>query len=162
MATAPKHPELSKSDYVMLLSFRCMVREFLQFSEKAAKRIGVAAQQYQALLSIKGFPGRERITINEMAEKLVIRHNSAVGLVNRMEKEGLVKRHPSLEDRREVHVTLTRRGMRIFEKLAVAHREELNRIGPQLRSFSVHFSRNRAADKSGATRRSPLRRNSRK
>jgi DNA-binding MarR family transcriptional regulator len=145
MANKAKHPELSQPDYAMLLSFRCTLREFLQFSEKAAKRIGVAPQQYQALLAIKGFPERERITINEMAEKLMIRHNSAVGLVNRMEKEGLVKRYPSLEDRRQVHVMLTSRGMRIFEKLAAAHREELNRIGPQLRSFSLHFSRDATA-----------------
>lgn len=154
MANRAKHQEPSKSDYMMLLSFRCMLREFLQFSEKAAKRIGVAPQQYQALLAIKGFPERERITINEMAEKLMIRHNSAVGLVNRMEKEGLVKRYPSLEDRREVHVTLTSRGMRIFEKLAAAHREELSRIGPQLRSFSRHFSRDTAVRASRTVQKS--------
>ncbi len=145
MADRMKRPELSQSDYVMLLSFRCTLREFLRFSETAAKRIGVAPQQYQALLAIKGSPEGKRITINEMAAKLMIRHNSAVGLVNRMEKEGLVKRYPSLEDRREVHVTLTSRGMRIFEKLAAAHREELNRIGPRLRNFSLHFSHNAAA-----------------
>ncbi|MGH8600641.1 MAG: MarR family winged helix-turn-helix transcriptional regulator [Burkholderiales bacterium] len=154
MANRAKHPELSPSDYAMLLSFRCTLREFLQFSEKAAEHIGVAPQQYQALLAIKGIPERERITINEMAEKLMIRHNSAVGLVNRMEKEGLVKRYPSLEDRRQVHVMLTSRGMRIFEKLAAAHREELNRIGPQLRSFSLHFSRNAAARASRTARQS--------
>jgi DNA-binding MarR family transcriptional regulator len=80
------------------------------------------------------------VTINELASLLLIKHNSAVGLVDRLESEGLVKRSIAPEDRRKVNVRLTRKGVRVFERLAVAHRDELQRIGPKLSEFLEYFS----------------------
>ena len=128
--SSPPDHDLSKSDYETLAALRYSLRQFLRFSEEAAAAEGLAPQQHQALLSIKGFPGREQVTIGELADKLQVRHHSAVGLVNRLTAEKLVSREIAPDDRRKVLVTLTKRGQRVLTKLSTAHREELRRIGP--------------------------------
>lgn len=123
---------LSKGDYELLAEFRYTLRKFLGFSETAAMSHGVSAQQYQALLAIEGFPGRNWVTIGELAEQLQVAHHSAVGLVDRMEALRLVRRTKPPEDRRRVHVHLSPKGLAILEKLYRAHRTELKTIGPKL------------------------------
>lgn len=129
MATSRK---LSKSQYELLASFRFALRQFLRFSEDAAQEAGLTPQQHQALLAIKGFPGRDRITVGELAERLQVAHHSAVGLVDRLAAEKLVVREASEEDRRRVFITLTPRGADILEGLSSVHRAQLRRIGPEM------------------------------
>ena len=135
---------LDPCEYEVLAAFRYTLRHFLSFSETAAAEMGLAAQQYQALLAIKGRQGRDVVTINELAHLLLIKHNSAVGLVDRLEAEGLVKRAIAPEDRRKVNLRLTRKGARVFEQLAAVHRDELRRIGPKLSEFLDYFSQHPA------------------
>jgi DNA-binding MarR family transcriptional regulator len=123
---------MSKAELEALAAFRYTLRQFMRFSEEAAQEVGLTPQQHQALLNIQGFPGRDQITIGELAERLKIRHHSAVGLVNRLVTEGLVKREGAKADRRQVYVKLSRRGLEMLERLSEAHRAELKRIGPQL------------------------------
>jgi DNA-binding MarR family transcriptional regulator len=129
---ASHHEPLSKADYESLADFRYALRKFLGFSETAASEHGVTPQQYQALLAIEGFPGRNWVTIGELAEQMRIAHHSAVGLVDRMETMRLVNRAAAREDRRRVRVTLTSKGLKLLEKLYLVHREELGSSGPQL------------------------------
>lgn len=123
---------LSKKEYELLSSFRYDVRQFLKFSESAAEAEGLTPNQHQALLAIKGFPGRNSVTNGELAERLQIRHHSAVGLVNRLELQKLVYREQNSSDRREVYIFLTKRGEKLLEKLTAVHREELKSLVPQL------------------------------
>jgi DNA-binding MarR family transcriptional regulator len=74
-----------------------------------------------------------RLTINDLAQQLLIRHNSAVGLVDRLSKQGLAVREPSPDDKRKVYLRLTAKGDRVLARLAEVHREELRRIAPELR-----------------------------
>lgn len=123
---------INKAEYEMLANFRYALRQFLRFSEMAARAGGITPQQHQALLTIAGFPGREQVTMSELAERLQIRHHSAVGLVDRMAGQGLVVRESGELDRREVYISLTSQGAAILAQLTTTHREELRRIGPQL------------------------------
>lgn len=123
---------LRKSDYEALAEFRYALRKFLGFSEEAATKHGVTPQQYQALLAIEGFPGRNWVTVGELAEQMRIAHHSAVGLVDRMEAMKLVKRGAVREDRRRVRVSLSAKGLRLLEKLYRVHRDELRSVGSQL------------------------------
>jgi len=124
---------LSKAEFVLLADFRYALRKFLRFSEEAAEAVGLTPQQHQALLAVQGFPGRNRITNGELAERLQIQHHSAVGLVNRLAAQGLIKRERSEDDRRQVYVRLTERGTEVLERLTASHKEELRRIVPQLK-----------------------------
>jgi DNA-binding MarR family transcriptional regulator len=123
---------IDKSQYETLAAFRYALRRFLRFSEEAAEAAGITAQQHQALLAIKGFPARDKVSVGELAERLQLRHHSAVGLVDRLAAEKLVVRKASAEDRRQVLVQLTGRGEAVLEKLASVHREQLKRIGPEI------------------------------
>ncbi len=125
---------ISKEEYETLAAFRYALRQFLRFSEEAANHIGVPPHQYQALLAIKGFPERDYVTIGELAERLQIRHHSAVELVDRLVDQGLVTRERG-QDRRSVYVRLTPQGGGVLQQLAATHREELRRIGPELRAL---------------------------
>lgn len=132
---------ISKSEYEMLAEFRYLLRQFLRFSEEAAQAARLGPQQHQALLAIKGFPGREHLTIGELAERLQLRHHSAVGLVNRLETQGLVRRMPGEADQRQVYVTLTESGSAMLDQLSAAHRDELRRIGPQIKLLLERLTR---------------------
>lgn len=124
--------KLSKLQYENLAAFRYALRQFLRFSEDAAKRAGLTPQQHQALLAIKGFPQRDAVTVSELAERLQLRHHSTVELLDRLANLKLVARAQSDADRRQVNVRLTPRGEQILDKLSSAHEEQLRRIGPEL------------------------------
>jgi DNA-binding MarR family transcriptional regulator len=126
---------LSRTEYEALSAFRYALRQFLKFSEEAAATVGLTSTQHQALLAIKGFPGRDYVTNGELAEELQIRHHSAVGLINRLEAQGLIVRERGGSDKREVYVTLTKRGAELLEQLTAVHQKELRHIAPQLSSI---------------------------
>src|SRR5688572_33120433 len=111
---ASHHEPLSKADYESLADFRHALRKFLGFSEEAASQHGVTPQQYQALLAIEGFPGRNWVSIGELAEQMRIAHHSAVGLVARMEAMRLGKRTAVREDRRRVQGSPTAKGLKLL------------------------------------------------
>src|SRR4051812_21311829 len=117
--------ETKKQLYERLAAFRYALRRFLRFSEDVAADLGLTAQHYLTLLAIGGFPGRDEVTIKELAERLQLEHHSVVGLVDRLSRERLLVRKDSVEDRRCVLVRLTAKGRRILEKLAVLHRQHL-------------------------------------
>ena len=123
---------ISKKEYETLATFRYALRQFLRFSETAARQAGITPQQHQALLAIAGFPNQDQITVSELAERLQVRHHSAVGLIDRMAAQELVIRESGEEDRREVYISLTSQGNEILAQLSATHHEELRRIGPQL------------------------------
>lgn len=130
--TRRKPKPLLKSQYEMLASFRYALRQFLHFSEISALSAGITPQQHQALLAIKGFPGRDSVTVGELAERLQLRHHSVVGLIDRLTSEGFVSRTPSTEDRRRVLIRLAQRGEKVLEKLSSVHQEQLKHIGPEI------------------------------
>jgi DNA-binding MarR family transcriptional regulator len=129
---AERRYRLQTRDYARLAAFRQALREFLRFSEEAAARAGLTAQHYQAMLILRASADGSGVSINDLAGQLLIRHNSAVGLVDRLVREGLVAREPSAGDRRRVDLRLTTRGRTLLARLAAIHRRELERIGPVL------------------------------
>ena len=119
---------MSKAEFEKLAHFRYQLRRFLRFSEDVTHRHGVTMLQYQLMLQIKGFPGRERASVGELAERLQAKHHGVVSLVTRCETAGLVRRCASAGDRRRVEVELTSKGDRVVEGLATLHRKELRSL----------------------------------
>jgi len=130
-AAGAKNP-LSKADYERLAELRYLLRRFLIFSENAAEDAGLTVQQHQALLAIKGYPGREQVAIGELAERLGIRHPSAVGLIDRLVAKALVTRRSGAADRRQILIHLTPKAENLLARLSVMHRSELTRLAPLL------------------------------
>ena len=123
---------LTDADYSALGDFRYQIRRFLHFSEEAALAAGLEPQQHQLMLGIRALDGPEGPTVGRLAEFLMIRHHSAVGLIDRLAHGGLVERIPSNGDRRQVRVALTPAGAEKLEGLAAAHHAELSQSGPAL------------------------------
>ena len=123
-----KPASLTKTDYEVLSEFRYQLRRFLRFSEDAVQAEGMTPLQYQLLLHIKGFPGREWATVGELAERLQAQHHGVVALVTRCESASLVRRVPGSVDRRQVEVHLTKGGDRCIARLARLHRIELRSL----------------------------------
>jgi DNA-binding MarR family transcriptional regulator len=133
--TSPKEV-MQKRDYEALAMFRYALRKFFRFSEEAAGAEGLSMRQYQALLTICGFTGKDEITMGDMAEWLQIKHHSAVGLINRLESQDLVTRKRSKEDKRRVFIQITAKGKRILQRLAQLNKQELRRLKPQIEQLS--------------------------
>ena len=122
--------DVSKEEIEQLAALRYALRQFSRKTEIEARRAGLTPQQYLLLLAIKGFPGRETASITELAERLQIRHNAVIGLVNRAEERGLVAREQSApgEDRRIVRVRVMPAGDATLQRLASALRDERKRV----------------------------------
>ena len=148
---------LATRDYAQLAAFRHALRGFLRFSEDAAAAVGLTTQHYQAMLVLRACPDERRVTIGDLARQLFIKHNSAVGLVDRLVEEKLVLREASSADRRKVELRLTGRGRQLLAKLAAMHRAELTRLGPVLSRFFADLPQMgqpvAAACRAGAARR---------
>ncbi len=126
---------LQQADFEHLLELRTGLRRFLRWSEEQAKAAGLTAAKHQLLLAIKGHPDPGGPTIGEIADYLVLRHHSAVGLVDRAEKDGLVKRTPDPTSRSVVRVTLTPSGEAKLDALAEAHLQEITHLAPTMQTL---------------------------
>ena len=121
---------LGDREYRELLAFRTGLRRFLRWSDEQAASAGLTGQQHQLLLAIRGHEGPGQPTIGDVAEHLLLRHHSAVELVDRAEQGGLVERVVDDGDRRVVRLDLTGKGRRLLDRLTAAHLEELTRLAP--------------------------------
>lgn len=126
---------MSQPDYQRLAEFRYVLRHFLIFSENAATAAGLTAQQHQALLAVKGSATAGPVTTGVLAERLGIRHHSAVGLVDRLVAKSLIRRRRDIADRRRALLDLTPRAEHLLENLTTIHRHELRRLAPLLREL---------------------------
>jgi DNA-binding MarR family transcriptional regulator len=126
---AEEAPEpLTKQDFEALARFRFGIRRYLRFSEETVRSHGVTPQQYQLMLALKGFPGRDWAVVRELADRLQLRHHSVVELVDRAQAQGLVDRTPDPDDARAVRVVLTDQGEQLLGRLSALHRDQLRRM----------------------------------
>ena len=153
--------QVKLSDYQALAEFRYQIRRFVHFSEEAARHAQVEPQHHQLMLAVKGKLDGEPARISYLAERLQIQHHSAVELVDRLFKKGLISRTRSEQDRREVYVQLTERGEHVLDALTVHTRAELRSAAPALVATLRHLTNREKAGRSprrrprtAATRRS--------
>lgn len=126
----PELTQKEKAEYKARADFRNVIRKFLAFADEAAQKAGITSRQHEALLAIMA--SDRDPTIGDLAECLVIRHHSAVGLVDRLEHAGFVYRRTSSENYKQVVICLRPKAIKLLNQLADAHKRELKRIGPLL------------------------------
>ena len=148
--------DLSDGDYQALLRFRTGLRHFLRWSAERAQEAGLTAAQHQLLLAVRGHDGGTAPTIGDVAEQLLLRHHSAVGLVDRAAASGLVERVRDAQDHRVVRLRLTAKGARALASLTAQHHAELERLRPQLHPLWRGLELGACADP-GVTREPPER-----
>jgi DNA-binding MarR family transcriptional regulator len=116
---------VAQSRLKSLAEFRFQMRKFLSFSEIASERCGIPAQQYQLIQVIAAVPADQQASITYLAERMILRHNSTVELVDRAERAGLVERESDPKDMRRSLVHLTPEGHTILQRLVAEHLSEL-------------------------------------
>jgi DNA-binding MarR family transcriptional regulator len=122
----------NRVDYATLATFRYQIRRFLRVRELAARSAGIEPQQYLVLLQLKGLASDGPTTIVRLAERLQVRHHTAVELVDRLARRGMVVRRRDERDRRGVMLRLTPRGESVLRRLALQSLAELETEGPAL------------------------------
>ena len=156
MRGALENMTVSASDLRTLARFHYAIRKSLHASDVEARAVGLTPQHHQLLLGVAGYTGKGWATVGELAEFLQVRHHSMVGLVDRAEALGLVRRQVGTDDRRQVRVGLTAEGARKLRALADLHHRELYALR---RSFNLGFMeretgvRRKAAPRTGKARR---------
>jgi DNA-binding MarR family transcriptional regulator len=124
--------EIKTEEYRALAELRYRIRNFLSEGDAAARAAGLEPQQYLLLLMIRGLPNGKEATIRTLAERLALKHHSAVELIDRLEAHGYVRRSRGRDDRRRVLVSLLARGERMLEDVARQRINELRSYGHQL------------------------------
>lgn len=116
-------------EYAALAELRYRIRQFVQGSDQAALFAGIEPQQYQMLLVIRGLSDQDEASIGRLADRMLLRHHSAVGLIDRLESQGFVRRTRSRTDLRRVRVSLLARGKRVLEHIVRQRLDELRDSG---------------------------------
>ncbi|MBT9329645.1 MarR family winged helix-turn-helix transcriptional regulator [Paracidobacterium acidisoli] len=129
---AHSRPGLTRAQIQRLAEFRFQMRRFLSFSSIAAEGAGLRAQQYQLLQCVCGMPDELDPTIANVAARMLLKHNSAVELVDRTIDQGLLRRSPDPTDHRRILLRITAQGESLLDSLANHHIRELEETGPEL------------------------------
>jgi DNA-binding MarR family transcriptional regulator len=114
----PSRRKLANADYQALGAFRQALRRFLAFSEEGARALKLTPQQHQALLAVRAHVGPMAMSVGELADCLMIKNHSALGLVDRLIERGLISRATSPVDRRRVLLSLTPEGAELLETIS--------------------------------------------
>ncbi len=148
--------DITPQEYRALAELRYLIRHFLREGDAKARAAGLEPQQYLMLLAIRGLPEGSEATIQTLAERLALKHHSAVELIDRLETHGYVRRTRSRDDRRRVFVSLLPRGDRFLEKVARNRISELRTTGQTLvgaiEALLAHGRRNGNNSKKAAKR----------
>jgi DNA-binding MarR family transcriptional regulator len=147
----PMEPAPTDEDYRRLLRLRTGLRRFLRWSERQAQAAGLTPAQHQLLLAIRGHPDPRGPTLGDVANYLLLRHHSAVGLVDRAEAAGLLARSQDPHNLSIVRLQLTDEGSSQLEALSELHLEELAHLAPTMQALWEALER----DTDGGPRRTP-------
>ena len=124
--------EITSVEYRALAELRYRIRRFVREGDAVARAAGLEPQQYLLLLALRGLPDGMEATIRTLADRLALKHHSAVELIDRLEVHGYVRRSRSRDDRRRVLVTLLPRGEKLLEQVARDRISELRASGAAL------------------------------
>jgi DNA-binding MarR family transcriptional regulator len=138
--------KLTSEDYERLAEFRYGLRRFLHWSEQQARQVGITPTQHQLLLAIRSSRDPRGATVGEVAEVLIIRHHSAVGLIDRAQEAGLITRERDPDTQSIVHLKLTEMGALALSALSEAHLRELSQLAPTMRALLEALSEPEAAE----------------
>jgi len=118
MARKPT-PEPSKDPFMKVL--RPLVETYFALLDKGASHIrslGLTGSQFDVIATLGDTEG---MTCRELSEKTLVTKGTLTGVLDRLEKKGLVERIPSREDRRCFIIRLTTKGDDLFRKVFPAH-----------------------------------------
>lgn len=105
---------------------------FTSYDEEHIRQLGLTVPQFDVLATLGNTPG---MTMGQIAEKTLSTKGTLTGIVDRLEKKGLVQRVVPPENRRCFIIVLTPTGEKLFEEVFPAHiaylKERFDRLNPE-------------------------------
>jgi len=98
---------------------------FETYSGSHVRSLGVTPAQFDILATLGNTPG---MTCRELGEKTLITKGTLTGVLDRMEARGLIRRGASDADRRQVFVSLTAAGSRMFGRIFPVHAAHVKKV----------------------------------
>jgi DNA-binding MarR family transcriptional regulator len=133
--------KVDEAGYARLAELRAGIRGYLAWAEQQAREHDLTPAQVQLALAVRAHPDPAGPTLTELADALLLRHHSVVGLVDRAEQAGMVERRRSSERPSHVHVRLTAAGADRLDTVSALHLEWLAEFGPRLAETCDSFTR---------------------
>ncbi|MFD7033074.1 MarR family winged helix-turn-helix transcriptional regulator [Streptomyces sp. NPDC059917] len=125
--TTSREPEVSAERQLCGL-VNGLAQRIAEHVRACAGTLGLTASQAAALREMSG-----PMTMRELAERMCCEPSNTTFVVDKLEKQGLIGRHPHPTDRRAKHLVLTAEGTalraRLQERLAVD--SPLGGLGPE-------------------------------
>ncbi|HET9982732.1 MAG TPA: MarR family transcriptional regulator [Longimicrobiales bacterium] len=135
IATAIKQKKpFSGPEHAVFLALQRLASELSQGVAELLKPSGLSAAQYNVLRILRG-AGDAGLACGEIAGRLIARDPDMTRLLDRLERQGLVARGRSAEDRRVVMARITDQGLAVLADLdapfAALHRRQLGHLGEE-------------------------------
>jgi len=102
------HTEMSDD---VLISLRKIVQAIDLNSKQLVKRVGLTGPQ---LVILKYVSSAQRISVGEVAKNVSLSQGTVTGILERMEKRGLVARERGRQDKRRVMIQVTESGKELL------------------------------------------------
>ncbi len=93
-------------------------QSFRSYSDTQIRQMGLTSSQFDIISTLGNTSG---MTFNKLAEKTLTTKGELTGIIDRLEKKGLVRREVPKEDRRSFIAVLTPEGEKVFTETFPAH-----------------------------------------
>lgn len=116
MPSLPVSPEMKSDVDQVLEAVVYLYTESRRITKELARRLDLTGPQ---LTVVKMLEQIGDLSLSELSERIRAQNSTVTGIIDRMEREGLVVRERSKEDRRVVYIRLTSKGRRLAEAVPV-------------------------------------------
>lgn len=116
MATPPFSPEMQTDVDQVLEAIIYLYTESRRITKELARRADLTGPQ---LTVVKMLEQIGELSLSELSERIRAQNSTVTGIIDRMEREGLVTRERSKEDRRVVYIRLTAKGRKLADEIPV-------------------------------------------
>jgi MarR family transcriptional regulator, organic hydroperoxide resistance regulator len=113
---APVSSELKNDVDQVLEAIIYLYTESRRVTKELARRADLTGPQ---LTVVKMLEQVGELSLSELSERIRAQNSTVTGIIDRMEREGLVVRERSREDRRVVYIRLTPKGKKLAEEMPI-------------------------------------------
>ncbi|KYF89892.1 MarR family transcriptional regulator [Sorangium cellulosum] len=108
----PERPEIDAIVEMIIYLYT----ESRRLTKGMASGFGLTGPQLTILKLLESF---QDLSLSTLSERIRAQNSTVTGIVDRMEREGLVRRERSKADRRVVHIRLSEKGARLAREIQV-------------------------------------------
>lgn len=117
-ASGPAKEQLELRAWLRLLACTSLIEKTVR--TKLREEFDTTLPRFDVLAQLDRQP--DGLTMGELSRRLMVSHGNVTGVIDRLAEEGLVERRVVPEDRRTAIVSLTPKGVDLFNQMAPRHK----------------------------------------